>query len=170
MSIEVEQKLSAIYPRLWRYCLVLTSNRADADDLAQSVSLRALEKAHQFRGGAGLDRWLFRIAQTIWLNELRSIAIRRGGGIVPVEITDIVDPSQNSEMNLFVREVLYKVMALPEAQRTTLFLAYIEGYSYKECAGILGIPIGTVMSRLAAARKAIASASGEAPHEESNRL
>ncbi len=55
-------------------------------------------------------------------------------------------------MNLLAREVLLEVMALPEAQRATVVLVYVEGYSYKEAAEILGIPIGTVMSRLAGAR------------------
>lgn len=161
MPNRVEQRIAKSYPRLWRYCFVLTSNRADADDLAQSVSLRALERLHQFDGGDGLERWLFRIAQTVWINELRSRAIRRSGGLIAIEEIEIADPKSNTETNIFAAQVLHRVMALPEAQRSTVFLAYVEGYQYKEVAEILDIPIGTVMSRLAAARKTLSPLSGE---------
>lgn len=148
----VMQQLKPLYPRLWRYCLVLTGNRSRADDLAQSACLRALEKSNQLGRDDKLDGWIFRIAQRIWLNELRSDAVRRGGGLAPIEEIDIPDHRSDPDSNLLAREVLLEVMALPEAQRATVVLVYVEGYSYKEAAEILGIPIGTVMSRLAGAR------------------
>lgn len=148
----MRQGLAAIYPRLWRYCLVLTGNKDSANDLAQAVCLRALEKYDQFKIGTYFDRWLFRVTQRMWINEIRKQKVRRGEGLVPVEEADIIDPKSSPDMNLFVRQVLLEVMALPEAQRTAVSLVYIEGFSYKEAADVLDIPIGTVMSRLSAAR------------------
>lgn len=152
----MRQGLAAIYPRLWRYCIVLTGNQDSANDLAQAVCLRALEKYDQFKVGTYFDRWLFRVTQRMWINEIRKQKVRQGEGLVPVEEADIIDPKASPEMNLFARQVLLEVMALPEAQRTAVSLVYIEGFSYKEAAEVLDIPIGTVMSRLSAARSKLA--------------
>ncbi len=149
---EVQEGITPLFPRLWRYCLVLTSNHDRANDLAQASCLRAIEKAHQFERGTNLDRWLFRIAQRLWFNELRSEAVRRGGGLATLDEIEIPDPKSDTESNLYAREVLLSVMGLPEAQRITMLLVYLEGYSYREAASELDIPIGTVMSRLSAAR------------------
>lgn len=157
----VRAGIKDILPRLWRYCLVLTGNRDLADDLAQAVCLRALEKADQFQPGTHLDRWLFRIAQRTWINDLRKQAVRTGGGLMPVEESDLPDTNADPEMNILGREVLMGVMALPEAQRTTVLLVYAEGYSYRDTADILDIPVGTVMSRLAAARKKLVEEFGD---------
>lgn len=95
------------------------------------------------------------MAQRVWLNELRSRKVRMGGGLVPVEEIDLPANLPDSETNIFARDVLNKVNTLPEAQRQSVFLVYVEGYSYKEAAHMMDIPIGTVMSRLAAARPVI---------------
>lgn len=149
---EVRAGISPLFPRLWRYCLVLTSNHDRANDLAQAACLRAIEKADQFVSGTTLDRWLFRIAQRIWFNQLRSEAVRRGNGLSTIDEIEISDPSSDPETNIYARQVLSSVMGLPEAQRLTVLLVYLEGYSYQEAADMLEIPIGTVMSRLSAAR------------------
>ena len=148
--------LKPVFPRLWRYCLTLTGNREGADDLAQAACLRAIEKSHLFTPGSKFDSWVFRIAQRVWLNELRAEAVRRGGGMVTLDEFDLADAKPGPESNLLAREVLLEVLALPEAQRATVMLVYVEGYSYKEASEILEIPIGTVMSRLAAARGKLA--------------
>ncbi len=150
---EVRDGMAEVFPRLWRYAVSLTGRRDWGDDLAQTTCLRALDKADQFEAGTHLDRWMFRMAQRIWLNELRSRKVRTGGGLVPVEEIDLPDKSPDAEVNIFARDVLNKVNALPEAQRQSVVLVYVEGYSYKEAAEIMEIPIGTVMSRLASARK-----------------
>lgn len=149
---DVREGLRALYPRLWRYCLVLSGSTDRADDLAQATCLRALEKSGLFRQDSALDRWVFRLAQRTWLNELRAQSVRQGGGIAPIEEIDLPDQTGNPETNILAREVLLEVLALPEAQRAAVLLVYVEGYRYKEAAEILEIPIGTVMSRLAAAR------------------
>jgi RNA polymerase sigma-70 factor (ECF subfamily) len=153
----VRDGLDRLLPRLWRFCLVLSGDRSAADDLTQAACLRALEREDQFTPGTRLDHWIFRIAQTTWLNQLRADRVRRGRGVVEAEAADLVDLTTDAEANLFLREVLSGVMALPEAQRLTLLLVYVEGYSYQETAEHLDIPIGTVMSRLAAARRRLAA-------------
>lgn len=152
---EIRDGLPGLFPRLWRYGLILASNKDDAMDLAQMTCVRALEKPDGYTPGTRLDSWLFKIEQRLWLNELRSRAVRRGGGLMPVEDLDLADDAPDSESNIFLREVLSTIYALPEAQRTTVLLVYVEGFKYAEAAEILDIPVGTVMSRLAAARGSI---------------
>ena len=136
--------------------MVLTGSKDLADDLAQAACARALEKADQFKPDTHLDRWVFRIAQRLWLNNRRAEAVRRGNGVVSAVDFELIDPGPGPEANIFASEVLSKVSALPEAQREAVMLVYVEGFAYKEAAEILGIPIGTVMSRLAAARTKLA--------------
>lgn len=148
-------ELSSVYPRVWRYALVLTAARDRADDLAQASCLRAMERHKQFEPGTDLARWLFRITHNLWVTELRKEKVRYGNGMGGVELADIIDTSQDIEKMGQHRELMEYVLLLPEAQRETVILVYVEGYSYKEVADILEIPIGTVMSRLAAARRSL---------------
>ncbi len=157
----IRGEITRVYPRLWRYCVAICKSREDGGDLAQAACLRAIEKQDQFEPGTAFDKWIFTIAKRVWLNELRSQKVRRGSGLILVEDADLPDNKPSSETNIFAGEVLSEVMALPEAQRETVLLVYVEGFSYKDTAAILDIPIGTVMSRLAAARKTIASRFGE---------
>lgn len=156
LAINVRDGLDRLLPRLWRFCLVLSGDRNVADDLVQATCLRALEREDQFQSGTRLDRWVFRIAQTVWLNQLRAEKIRRGNGTVPIEDAGLVDQTVDAETRLRFTEVITGVMALPESQRITALLVYVEGYSYREAAEQLDIPIGTVMSRLASARERLA--------------
>jgi RNA polymerase sigma-70 factor (ECF subfamily) len=165
---EVRAALAGQLDRLWRYGLVLTGRRDLAEDLVQATCLRALERAHQFASGTHLDRWLLSILHSIWLNELRSRRTRQGEGVVDAETALVFDGAEQVEASVLARQVLREVQALPEAQRAAVFLVYVEGLAYREAAAVLGIPIGTVMSRLAAARAALgrlgpAKADGAAP-------
>jgi RNA polymerase sigma-70 factor (ECF subfamily) len=133
----------------------LTADRNAADDLAQSTAVRALENASKYTAGTNLDRWLFTLARRIWLNEKRAETVRLAGGLVSIDNIDLASPGPGPETNILAREVFERIMALPEAQRETVLLVYVEGYKYREAAEVLGIPIGTIMSRLAAARRSI---------------
>jgi len=158
----VTQGIAAELPRLWRYGLVLSSNRDTAEELVQATCVRALERAHQFTAGTRLDRWLFSILHSIWLNELRARKVRLGQGLVDADAVLVFDGLKHTETNIWVGQVLREVQALPEAQRETVYLVYVEGMTYREAAGLLGVPIGTVMSRLAAARAKLAGLNAEA--------
>ncbi|WP_158817604.1 RNA polymerase sigma factor [Methylocapsa sp. S129] len=149
---EVKAGLAANLARLWRYGLVLSGARDVADDLVQATCVRAIERADQFQPGTQLDRWLFSILRSIWLNELRSRRVREGGGFVDASEALVVDGGHQIETNIFAAQVLREVGGLPEAQREAVLLVYVEGLSYREAAEVLAAPIGTIMSRLAAAR------------------
>jgi RNA polymerase sigma-70 factor, ECF subfamily len=153
--LEVRAGLESSLARLWRYALVLSKARDTADDLVQATCLRAIERADQFVPGTRVDRWLFAILRSIWLNEIRSRRIREGGGFVDAEDALVSDGVREIETNITASTVLRAIARLPEAQRETVLLVYAEGYSYAEAAVALGIPIGTVMSRLAAGRAAL---------------
>jgi RNA polymerase sigma-70 factor (ECF subfamily) len=153
---EVRAGLEPCLARLWRYALVLSRARDAADDLVQATCLRAIERADQFVPGSRLDRWLFAILRSIWLNEVRSRRIREGGGFVDAEDALVIDGAKAIETSVLAAEALKAIGQLPEAQRETVLLVYGEGYTYSEAASELGIPIGTVMSRLAAARSTLA--------------
>jgi RNA polymerase sigma-70 factor (ECF subfamily) len=152
---EVRAGLEPSLARLWRYALVLSKARDAADDLVQATCLRAIERADQFVPGTRVDRWLFAILRSIWLNEIRSQRIREGGGFVDADALT-TDGEREIEMNITASAVLRAIDRLPEAQRETVLLVYGEGYSYAEAAAALAVPIGTIMSRLAAGRAALA--------------
>lgn len=101
-----------------------------------------------------MDRWLFAILHSIWLNEIRAQHIRQGQGFVDV---DELASAENGEEPIWANEVMQRVNQLPEAQRNTLFLVYVEELSYREAAEVLDVPVGTIMSRLAAARLRLAN-------------
>lgn len=144
--------LAECYPRLWRYALVLTGNRTEAADLAQAACLRALEKSNLLLSDVPFDRWLFRLTHRVWLNELRSKAVRRGEGVVDVEDSGLAAETPGQEMTAYLRNVFSGILKLPEAQRSAVMLVYVEQCSYQEAADVLEVPIGTIMSRLASAR------------------
>ena len=96
------------------------------------------------------------ILRSIWLNEIRARRIREGGEFVDAEDALSSDGAHEIETNILAGEVLRAIGQLPEAQRETVLLVYGEGFSYAEAASTLGIPVGTVMSRLSAARAALA--------------
>lgn len=97
------------------------------------------------------------MARRIWLNELRANAVRRGNGLIAVEDAELVSTNLTADANIFAGEVFNAIGSLPESQRECVMLVYVEGYAYKEAAEMMEIPIGTVMSRLATARKTISA-------------
>ena len=155
ISIEIRAALPTHLARLWRYGLVLSGARDVAEDLVQATCVRALERANQFQPGTRLDHWLLAILRSIWLNEIRARKVRIGGGLVDAAESLAIDGAHEVETNIFAREVLQAVGLLPEAQREAVLLVYAEGHTYAEAATLMGIPIGTVMSRLSAARVAL---------------
>lgn len=148
--------MAAQLPRLWRYGLVLSGNRDTAEELVQATCVRALERAQQFEAGTRLDRWMISILHSIWMNELRARKVRRGQGLVDADAVLVFDGLAQTETNILAVQVLKEVQALPEMQREAVYLVYVEGLAYREAAAVMGVPIGTIMSRLAAARTKLA--------------
>ena len=103
-----------------------------------------------------LKFWVFRIARNLWLDQLRAEKVRGNTEDIDDEGVDIADDrlaAMHTTQEL--REVTDKMRELPEDQRAVLALVAVEGYSYKETAELLDIPVGTVMSRLSRARKTL---------------
>ena len=153
---EVRLGLEPCLARLWRYAVVLTSSDDAANDLVRATCVRAIERAQQFTPGTRLDRWLFAILRSIWVNEVRARGIRRGRGVVEAEQALTFDGAHHNNVNILATEVLTALWRLPEVQRETALMVYGEGYTYAEAAAALSVPIGTVMSRLATVRAALA--------------
>ena len=155
---DVRTQLAQFIPRLRRFALTLTRSQVDADDLAQSTLERALACLQQWERGTRLDSWLYRIAQNLWIDQRR--AARLCG---PTESADTAmllpgeDGRESNERQLMVREAIAALASLPQDQQAVLALVSIGGLSYSEAAKVLDVPIGTVMSRLARARRAIAA-------------
>jgi RNA polymerase sigma-70 factor (ECF subfamily) len=148
-------ELQALLPRLWRFSLSLTKHHTLAQDLVQDSCVRAMERCAQFEPGTRFDAWVFRIARSIWLNDLRSRRIRETDP--DCDPDDLAGQEHGPDRMVLRSQVFTQVMALPDTQREAVFLVYIEGFSYAEAAVMMDIPIGTVMSRLASARKRLAA-------------
>jgi RNA polymerase sigma-70 factor (ECF subfamily) len=157
----VKEGLALHLEALWRYGLFLSRNRDTAEDLVQASCVRALERAQQFVPGTRLDRWLFAILRSIWFNELRARRVRQGSGVVDAEVALVFEGGEAIETNILAAQVLSEIGRLPEAQRETVLLVYGEGFSYREAADFLGVPIGTIMSRLAAIRERLSPLADE---------
>ncbi|MBL5884784.1 RNA polymerase subunit sigma-24 [Lelliottia aquatilis] len=153
---DVRQQLAAHLTRLWRYGLVLSRSRDMAEELVQSTCVRALERSAQYTPGTRIDRWLFSILHSIWISDLRARQVRQGQGFVPGEELIAPDTHTRDEERIHFQQIMQRVNNLPEAQRNTLFLVYVEGFTYQEAADTLAVPIGTIMSRLATARATLA--------------
>lgn len=153
------QELVALLPRLRRFATSLAHDPAQADDLVQAACEKALSRRHQFSEGTRLDSWMYRIVQTTWIDELRA-ASRRRLQVVDCEASalELVPdhrPQQETEAILTLAAVRRAMATLPDQQQVVLALVCVEGLSYREAGDVLGVPIGTVMSRLARARLAL---------------
>jgi RNA polymerase sigma-70 factor (ECF subfamily) len=143
--------LEAEIPRLRRYARALTRDQSRADDLVQSCLCRAIAKQHLWEPGTDLRAWLFTILHNQHVNDVRRSA--REGVVIPVEdmapaLTAAADP----EASLQLRDLERALARLPDEQRQVILLVGLEGMPYEEAATVLGIPIGTVRSRLSRGR------------------
>ena len=155
MSGSFSDQLITVLPRLRRFARGLTGSAVEADDLVQAACERALARMHQFQEGTRFDSWMFRIVQTIWIDQLRARDIRKEDGDIAEERLGSDEPVRRVEARLALAEVRRAVSLLPPDQRSTLMLVTVEGLSYKQAAEVAGVPIGTIMSRLARARIAL---------------
>lgn len=153
---QLQTGLIELLPELRRFAYSLTCDRDAADDLTQSALERALTKASAWDSSRPLKFWVFRIARNLWLDQLRAEKVRGNTEDIDDEGVDIADDrlaAMHTTQEL--REVTDKMRELPEDQRAVLALVAVEGYSYREAAELLDIPVGTVMSRLSRARKTL---------------
>jgi RNA polymerase sigma-70 factor, ECF subfamily len=136
-------------PRLRRYARALTQHSSQADDLVQSCLVRALAKEHLWQPGSDLRAWLFTILHNQHVNNVRRSA--REGASIAVEDAGL-SAAPTAGCGLELRDLERAIRKLPAEQRELVLLAGREGMRYEEIATTLGIPIGTVRSRLSRAR------------------
>lgn len=156
-----------------RFSCSLTRSQADAQDLTQATLLHALTKRHAYRDSGRMEAWLCRIAHNLWVNQLRRDARRGDQNGTVRQLGTVRDPASGEviEFDAFIEQSglsepaqiarithadLGRCLAvLPREQVRVLLLVGAEGHSYGEVAAILGVPIGTVRSRLARGRNAL---------------
>jgi RNA polymerase sigma-70 factor (ECF subfamily) len=153
----IRKQMTTLLPRLRRFAVSLTGNMADADDLVQDTVERALRNLHRWQPDTRLDSWMYRIAQNLWIDTVRARRVRQTTGAEPPEDAAVFDGARAAEARLTFAETCRALAGLPEEQRAVVALVVVEGLAYREVAEILGIPIGTVTSRLARAREALAA-------------
>jgi RNA polymerase sigma-70 factor, ECF subfamily len=154
---EFRQLIQATIPALRRYARALTRDAETADDIVQDTLVRALRSEHLFHGG-DVRAWLYTILTNLNRNRLRSIS--RRPTLTPIKDSDAAMAGPDTA----TRDIANALESLAEDQRTALLLVVLEGLTYREVAEVQGVPIGTVMSRLARARMQIkAHLDGERP-------
>ena len=153
MANDLRQALTTLLPRLRRFGLALTGSAADTDDLVQNACERVLKHSDQLRELTRMDAWLYGIMRNLWIDELRHRKLRRHDDIDAAADVIGEDGQATVEGRINLAAVRRAMSQLPADQRTVLMLVCVDGLSYKEAAEVLGIPVGTIMSRLSRARQ-----------------
>ena len=152
----MNRELVALAPRLRRYAYALCRSVADADDLLQASLERLLSRP--LPEDVMLEKWAIRVCRNIWFDDLRARRVRReAAGELQRSSGEAISAEQAAMANIDLRRANAAIDALPEDQRDVLALVAIGGMAYREAAEVLAIPVGTVMSRLARARAALAA-------------
>lgn len=144
----------ALLPRLRRFAAGLARDPADGDDLCQATVIRALEKRDLWQPGTRLDSWMMRMMRNIWIDETRA-RTRRSETFVAEDAGLSAGGSGGQEEAVTLDVIERGLRTLPDDQREAVLLVMVEGYSYKEAAGIVGCPVGTLNSRLVRGRDAL---------------
>jgi RNA polymerase sigma-70 factor (ECF subfamily) len=164
---DFERDAMEFAPQLYSAALRMTRNPADAEDVVQETFLKAYRAYDSFTEGTNLKAWLYRILTNTYINKYRK-AQRRPNEVELGELQDLylykrmgessgaTESAESTALDMFVDEdIIDAIESLPENFRLPVLYADVDGFSYKEIAEILDIPIGTVMSRLHRGRKAL---------------
>jgi len=153
---DLHRDLVALVPQVRRFAFALTRHAADADDLLQATIERVLSRP--LPGDVELVKWMFKVCRNIWIDDMRARQVRRQAA---PELASAPDEDVSTEDRVMARMNLKRAQAgidaLPVEQREVLAMVAIAGMAYREAAEALSVPIGTVMSRLARARAALAA-------------
>jgi RNA polymerase sigma factor (sigma-70 family) len=155
-SDQLRSEIAAMLPRLRRFARALTGQAADADDIVQIAVERALMRLDQFQPGTRLDAWLLTIVRNAWIDEARARQ-RRAQVFADAELGERVGDGGEAAAHakLEANEVRKAMQSLPDEQREAVALVCVDGLAYREAAEVLGVPIGTLTSRLARGREAL---------------
>lgn len=160
MTADPRQEIVDLLPRLRRFACALTGSLDEADDVVQTACERALMRLEQFTPGTRCDLWMFQIIRTVWIDKLRHSKRRETVHDPDLEERVGFDARihEQTEARMELAIIRKEIANLPEEQRIILVLVTVDGLTYQEAADMVGIPIGTVMSRLARARRKLADA------------
>lgn len=148
--LSTEKLIDAHYEALFRYAYRLSGSAADAEDLTQETFTKAFSRISQLRDEERAKGWLFRILRNAYLHRVRD---ERRHRVIPLDgVGDIADPQREEIGDVDVDRLQSVLNELDETFRTPIILYYFEEFSYRDIAEQLGLPIGTVMSRLARAK------------------
>ncbi len=168
-QVDFERDAMQYTRQLYSAAMRMTRNPADAEDLVQETYLKAYRAYHTFQEGTNLKAWLYRILTNTYINKYRKDSRRPSevdlGTVEDMYLYRRLGSEESAEAarttedrvldGLVESDIKQAVEELPESFRMPVLLADLEGFSYKEIAEIIDIPIGTVMSRLHRGRKAM---------------
>ena len=161
-SSPFEDQLAALLPRLRRFAHSLSRDPADADDLTQATIERALRSKAQWEPGTKLDSWAYRIMRNLWIDTARARSRKTAREAPEAEGLGVgEDPRPGIEAAVDLHRVMAAMERLPDEQREVVALILVEGFGYREVSEMLGLPIGTVSSRLVRGRTALLAMVGE---------
>jgi RNA polymerase sigma-70 factor (ECF subfamily) len=160
---DIHHQIEAELPRLRRYARALVRDAAGADDLVQDCVTRALGKVHLWRGGTNLRAWLFTILHNQYVNYVRRSV--RTGATAGFDETDLTRCQlANQQAGLELRDLDRALGQLPAEQRAVILLIGLEDMSYSDVSTALGVPVGTVRSRLSRGRQTLRHLMGIEPN------
>jgi len=151
---DLRDRIEAEIPRLRRYARALTRDIVAADDLVQDCLVRSLAKLHLWKEGTDLRAWLFTILHNQYVNQVRR-AVREGAAVSVSENEPSLTNAADQGKRLELRDLDRALARLPEEQRTVILLVGLEGMRYEAVAEVIGVPVGTVRSRLSRGREAL---------------
>lgn len=151
---KVAEEIEIHIPALMRYALALSHNPTAAQDLVQECAVRALTKAHLFKGGTNLRAWLFTILHNLYVSEMRRNKQWKEAANPEAAVSLLAVPPSQFHV-VMLRAVREAMERLPSQQKLILYLIGVEGRSYKEVSRDFAIPIGTVKSRCSRARETL---------------
>lgn len=156
---EFRELLEQQIPRLRRYAVALTRHPNDADDLLQDTLARALAKEHLWQPGTDLRAWLFTILHNQRVNAVRR-GVREGTPVDLESVSSAVVAATDPSASRTLFELDRAMGQIAEEQRQVILLVGLEGMSYENAAAVVGVPIGTIRSRLSRGRDALRAAMG----------
>jgi RNA polymerase sigma factor (sigma-70 family) len=152
----LHRDLAALAPQLRRFAYALTGHPADADDLLQASLERLLSRP--MPEDVDVTKWSYRVCRNIWIDEMRARRVRRAAAPdLAADADATISTEEAVAARMTLRAAQLAIDALPDEQREVLAMVAIAGMSYRDAADALGAPIGTIMSRLARARAALAA-------------
>lgn len=159
------QQMMNLLPRLRRFARALTQANSDADDLVQLTVEKCLRERVQWADGTRLDSWMFAAMRNAWIDETRKRSRRRESAADEGEAEQVADRSVASEdLKVQAMSIQDAMASLPHDQRLAVALVLVDGMSYHEAAELLGVPEGTLTSRLSRARATLIAKLNEGRH------